>query len=72
MNPMWDQMFGGGYQSQQTEAEMKSRIVKLEGQVSALQAENRQTKENFKKVNDLLKECIRRIEANGTVSKPPQ
>jgi hypothetical protein len=69
----FDQIFGAGFGGQSpADTEMKTRIVKLEGQVAALTAENRQFKENFKKVNELLKECIRRIEGNGTLSKPIQ
>lgn len=44
--------------------EMKTRIVKLEDRCRALETENHKHKESFKKVNELLKECIRRIESN--------
>lgn len=55
-NP-FNQFMNSGSVSQDAFTKLAIRVEKLE-------AENRQHKENFKRVNELLKECIRRIE-NG-------
>lgn len=44
------------------DAELKSRIVKLEGQVATLQAQNIRQQDALVKLNGLMKECIARIE----------
>jgi hypothetical protein len=59
----FDEMFGGNYGKGLEQSQYKQDFVKLSNRIEALEKDNANWRNSFSKVNGLLKEAIRRIQA---------